>query len=330
MLNPMKLHSLFLSHPLRWNVAENDPPTWPALDEFGAVLLNPFVTLEGEPLPTSFSIAGGRFHVLTNRLYLLAPNALNAEHLENAIMPWLRLLRMASKQASLPTEVYGFSVRDFEQPGVQLSSPVERRRGTLFGEFHIQTAVDDAALRLAHSLRNQEEPPLFNELLLDALQACEARRNREAILYAAIAVEALAQHRLTKTYEAALAETPPPVHLNILPFTQAGGTVVRKDPIFAFLTETDNFGRLLHEAPLYLMRRSLLHEAPDLYRRAKSLYGTRNRLSHGQAVPPEDANLLRVDGSGAGAAAQIAVEVFAWFGQTGYFVPDRRIVEIEA
>ena len=50
----MKLYSLFLSNSLRWNVGRDDPITWPALDELGAVLLNPFVSLENEPSPSCF------------------------------------------------------------------------------------------------------------------------------------------------------------------------------------------------------------------------------------------------------------------------------------
>ena len=315
---------------LRWNVGRDDPTTWPAIEEFGAVVLNPFASLENEPLPSSFPISDGRFHVLTNRLYLATTAPLQAEMLERVIQPWLRLLRVASKQASLPTEVYGYSERDFELAAIQVLPPVARPRGILFGEFHIQTALDDAALRRAYELRTEAALPLFNELLLDSLHACELRQNREAILYAAIATEALAQHELTRIYEAALLAIPCPSHLNVLSFIQAGGAVKKKDPIYVLLTESDNFGRLLHEAPLYLLRRSLLNEAPELYRRAKSLYGTRNRLSHGQLVTPEDDSRLQIDSSGAMAAVQIAVEVFAWFGQTGYRVPDHRAIEIEA
>lgn len=325
----MKLYSLFLSHPLRWNIEQTDPATWLALDDLGTVILNPFVSLENEPLPSSFPIREGKFHVLTNRLYLATQTPMQADALDRTIQPWLRLLRVASKQASLPTEVYGFSEQDFDLADIQTSPPAARPRGTLFGEFHIRTALDGAALQRAHQMRNEAAAPLFNELLLDALQACEARRNREAILYAAIAVEALAQHQLTKAYQEALNAATSPAHMNILSFSQAGGTV-KKDPIFTLLTEADNFGRLLHEAPLYLMRRSLLSEIPDLYRRARSLYSTRNRLGHGQAVTPGNENLLQVDATGAAAAVQIAVEVFAWFGQTGYFTPDRRAIEIEA
>lgn len=325
----MNLYSLFLGSMLRWNVKREDPATWPAMAELGAVVLNPLVTLENESLPTSFPLADGGYHVLTNRLYIVTPELFPADVLDQVLQPWLRLLRVASKQASFPTEVYGYSHREFDLASVQLAPPVSRQRATLFGEFHIRTALTDAAIRFANEIRTEAAVPLFHELVLDALQACEMRRNREAILYSAIAVESLAQHELTRIYDAALVATPPPTHLNVLTIDLAGGRTTKKDPVFALLTESDNFGRLLHEAPLYLMRRSLLNEAPDLFRKAKSLYGTRNRLSHGQAVVPDDEHLFQIDSAGAKAAVQTAVEVFAWFGQAGYHIPDHRPVEIE-
>ena len=326
----MKLHSLFLSSMLRWNISPEDPATWPAFSALGAVVLNPFVAMEGEPLPTSFPLSDDKYHVLTNRLYVATPELMPAAALDEVLKPWLRALRIASKQASLPIEVYGFSQRDIDLATIRLALPVARLRGTLFGEFHIRTALDDAAIRRAHELRTDAAAPLYHELLLDALQACEARRHREAILYSAIAVESLAQYELTTAYDATLVATPPPPHMNILNFALANGQAAKKDPIFSLLIESDNFGRLLHEAPLYLMRRSLLNEVPDLFRKAKSLYSTRNRLSHGQAVEPGDESRLQIDSEGATAAVQIAVDVFAWFGQTGYYIPDHRVVQIEA
>lgn len=323
----MKLYSLFLGNMLRWNLTVDDPTTWPGIAELDAVVLNPFVTLEDEQFPTSFPLGDGRYHVLTNRIYLVTPTAIGYEKLEQAVKPWLRLLRITSRQASLPTDIYGYSEREFDLGTVKLA-PSALKRGTLFGEFHILTGLDAAAILHAHKLGTETASPLFHELILDALQALEIRRYREAILYSAIAVEALAQHELTRIYEEALATDPPPDHLNILNIALPGGKTGRKDPVFALLTESDNFGRLLHEAPLYLMRRSLLDELPELFRRAKSLYGTRNRLGHGQSVEPEHEHLLQLDADGAKSAVQTAVEVFDWFGIAGYHVPDHKAVEI--
>jgi len=96
---------------------------------------------------------------------------------------------------------------------------------------------------------------------------------------------------------------------------------VRKDPVYALLAKGDNFACLLHEVPLYLFRRSLLQENQELYRRAVSLYRTRNRLSHGRLVEPGEEDLLLVNRDGAFRSLAVAVEVFQWFGMSGYFLP---------
>lgn len=323
----MNLYSISLGATLRWNVKLGDPSYWPVLSEFDGCILNPLVVLGDEKKPTVFQINDKTYHVITNFLFICIPNHVAVDEILQALQLWLRLLRIASKQASFPVEVYSLSLRTIDFQKIELAYPAHQGKGTLIGEFHIHTALNEAALNLANGWNSETAVPLFHELLLDALHACEVRRYRDAILYSAIAVEALAQHELTRIYEEALLMTLPPIHLNILDFSQAGGVVVKKDPIFSLLTESDNFGRLLHEIPLYLIRRSLLKEKPDLYKQAKNLYGTRNRLSHGQAIPVGENNRLQVDAGGANMAVGIAVDIFNWFGKNGYHIPDRQMFE---
>jgi hypothetical protein len=309
---------------IRWNISGNDPVSWRAIAETGVSVVNPLVDID-DSKPTVIPMTDGRFHVLTNRLTLLTTEE-PGERLFDSLSSWLRLLRLASKQATLPTEIYAISTGSPEHLGVPNTT---RKPGTwaISGEFRLHTAVDAAVIASAYSLATESSFPLCNELLLDALQACEMRRHREAILFSAIAIESLAQHELSKAYEAALLADVPPGHLNVVAMNLAGGQTTKKDPIYSLLTEQENFGRLLHEAPLYLLRRSLLCEAPALFAKAKSLYGTRNRLSHGQPVAQANSNLLPVDPRGSNLAAQIAVDVFSWFGQTGFRSPDRKMIE---
>jgi hypothetical protein len=118
---------------------------------------------------------------------------------------------------------------------------------------------------------------------------------------------------------------PPPCHLNILPFTTARGAV-RKDPIFDLLIR-GKFACLVHELPLYLARKSLLNDKPDLFAQAITLYGTRNHLGHGKTVSDPDRKLLPVDSEGAYSAVKIGVDVFAWYGERGYFLPNHSAVK---
>lgn len=323
----MKLYSLFLSGTLRWNLHPDEPHTFPAIADGNIVLLNPLVSLAVEPKPTYFRLANGYIHLLTNRLYIIAPKEIESR-LIDVVVPWLRALRITAKQASLPTDVYGYGANDYDLADAQIELPTKFPKGFLFGKYQIDTALNAAAIAAAYELKSDASVPLYQELLLDALLACETRRSRETILYSAIALESLAKYELDQVYELALQMGEPPAHLNILNFDLPGGNVAKKDPIYALLSESDNFSRLLHEAPLYLLRRSLLRDSPDLFRQAKSLYSTRNRLGHGRSVTVDDEHLLPIDEQGAFEAVKIAISVFDWFGKPGYYAPDHDKVEI--
>jgi hypothetical protein len=106
----------------------------------------------------------------------------------------------------------------------------------------------------------------------------------------------------------------------VLEFAQAGGTTTKKDPVYMLLVDGQRFSRLLHEAPLYLLRRSLLKDDAELFRRSIRLYRTRNRLSRGQAVTGNE-DYCSVDQDGALESLDTAIRVFQWFGIAGYVLP---------
>ncbi|MGY4829182.1 hypothetical protein ACVNIS_11435 [Sphaerotilaceae bacterium SBD11-9] len=321
----MKLYSLMLGGLIRWNLEPDAPVGFAAIAEPGVSLLNPLVPVKGASIPSCARLPDGRLHVLSDRLNLYSKEDLPG-NTEEIFSSWLRVLRIAARQAALPTSARAYGSMEFDASNAKVEPPQHVMNGKLLGEFRVRTAIDQAAVATALALKSEASAPLHEELMLDALLACETRRSREAILYSAIALESLAGHELDKAYEAALKQEPPPSHLNIVNFQLARGKVARKDPIYALLTDADNFGRLLHEAPLYLLRRSLLQDDQSLYQRAKKLYSTRNKLGHGQPIPPQDENVLPVDEEGAFAAVTTAIAVFSWFGKSGYHPPDFRPV----
>jgi hypothetical protein len=159
---------------------------------------------------------------------------------------------------------------------------------------------------------------LYEEILLDALNAHESGDYRQAILYAAIAMESLASSVLEQKYAEILAKSRPPSHVNILTSALPRGKVSKGDPIYRLLTKTDNFARLLHEVPLYLLRRSMRSEDEGLYQSCERLYGQRNRLSHGKPPKPGDLPLER---HGSLEALKVAIRAFQWFGSRGFHAP---------
>jgi len=165
-----------------------------------------------------------------------------------------------------------------------------------------------------------------HEILLDALRACETRNAREAIVYAALAVEALVRSVLDAEYRKVLAAPSPPAHLNIVspnvvPLAKGKRSNPRTDPVYEVLGKDATLARLLHEAPLYLMRRSMLQENAELYRRLLALDRTRQRLSHGRADDVGDDESFAIDHEGALRSLAVALEAFDWFGIRGYVLP---------
>jgi hypothetical protein len=321
----MKVWLLRVPGLLRWNVADTDPVRF-AVNVFeGAWLLHPLATRTAFPQLNDRSdvmrIVDGPIHVLTNTVVLAVPAGADPEALHEAVQSWLRLLRLLTRQAGLPTEVMGYSEAEVDEASLQIEWPTRWPTGTIFGAYMLKTALTRGHLEQALPL-TEELVPLADELLLDALLAYEQRRHREAILFSAIAIESIAKQKLTKVIADAIASGQRPEHLNIVELPLAGDKKAIKEPIFALLAG-DNFQRLLHEAPLYVLRKSLLVEKPELYQHARELYGTRNRLSHGQALTEEDAaKLVPVDRAGAKRALETAVAVFDWFGTTGFVVPE--------
>jgi hypothetical protein len=96
-------------------------------------------------------------------------------------------------------------------------------------------------------------------------------------------------------------------------------TKVAKDPVFDLISATDRMGRLLHEQPLYLVRKSLLLENEALYAKALVLYNTRNKIMH-EGGPPDEQNPLPIDDRGAWTACNTARDVLAWFGDHGPYL----------
>jgi hypothetical protein len=320
----MKLVTLMLAGVMRWNVRPNDPAEVTLASLGGCRLVNPLIFApEGDILP----IAADCCHLLTQNLTFVLSEVADAQEIVNEKHPeFLRTLRIVAKQAAMPTEALGFQSSERDQlPSFKYPKTLNMK-GTLFGKYRVDTAATMEHVSKTDQLGLKPNIPVCHEILLDALQACEQRDEREAILYAAIAVEALARTALEIEYQKVVAAAQPPAHTNVMEFPQAGGVTVRKDPVYALLAEGDHFARLLHEVPAYLLRRSLLRDDPALYRRAVNLYRTRNRLSHGQVIEPGDADLLVIDSEGAFEGLETAIAVFRWFGSDGYMLP--RMVQV--
>jgi hypothetical protein len=314
----MKVARIVLADSIRWNIRHADPKSIPLRFLEGLRLINPLVPVRGWRQPLVAALGGDIWHVVTDGLTFVMPDEFTTDDLADRLVPFIRAIRVASRQASLLDRVvFTANYSASRLPSLVQPQP-SLRRGELFGSYRIKTALTfDLVRRVSHQDKLADYH-LYDEILLDALNAHESSDYRQAILYAAIAMESLASSVLEQKYSEILAKSKPPSHVNILTSPLPRGEVWRGDPIYRLLTKTDNFTRLLHEAPLYLLRRSMRSEDEGLYQSCERLYGQRNRLGHGKPLKPED---LPLDRNGALEALKVAIRAFQWFGSEGFHAP---------
>jgi len=323
----VKVATLLLKGEIRWNVRPADPATLSLASVHGCKLVNPLLFTGPGDRPQIIPLTAECCHVLSNRLMLVVPRGkASSEAISVAAHTFLRTLRIASRQATLPTEFFGVNVGQVLQFPALRFPGAPATKGFLRGTYRVETAATLTLVERIEQAGVALDVPVCHEVLLDALRACEIRNAREAIVYAALAVETLVRSVLDAEYRKVLAAPSPPAHLNVVsqnvvPLPKGKRSNPRTDPIYDLLLKDSTLARLLHEAPLYLMRRSLLQENAELYGRVVALDRASHRFSHGRASDPDDDGLFALDQEGALRALAIAVELFDWFGIRGYALP---------
>jgi hypothetical protein len=324
----VRVATLLLKGEIRWNVRPGDPAMLPLATLQGCKLVNPLLFSGALDRPQIIPLTAECCHVLSNRLRLVVPRGKGSpEAISAAAHSFLRTLRIVSKQATLPTEFFGVQMAQVAALPELRFPGAPATKGYLRGTYRVETAATMTLVERIEQADVASETPVCHEILLDALRACETRNAREAIVYAALAVETLVRSVLDAEYRRVLAAPSPPAHLNltslnVVPLGKGKrSSSPRTDPVYEVLARENTLPRLLHEAPLYLMRRSLAQENAELYRRAIALDRTRQRLSHGRADEFRDEELFALDHEGALRSLAVALELFDWFEIRGYVLP---------
>jgi len=239
------------------------------------------------------------------------------EQLTSAVSALLNMLRHRFKQANLSDEVYGISSIDVESIPALEASLFDRRTQGMIRKYLVDTAVDWSSLSSIDVDIPSFSPPIFDTILLDAFRALWRGDNRQAILYAAIAVETLVNTVLKEAYDRLVSSGDISGRFRLLDFTTDGGAKVTKDPVYDALSQRTDFGLLIHERSLYLLGRSVLADNQVLYTKAKKLYTTRNKIVHwGEPSAEHDAYLINT--RDAQDAISCAAKVFEYYGSPDY------------
>jgi hypothetical protein len=268
---------------IEWHVDEAGPVDFPIAAFPGWHLLNPLHWTLDERVSADVQVLGkldSRISLSSEGLVLVTENEDDTEFpfKLNVISEVLRRLRYVARQFALPQQVAAVV---HQKPGAS-STPIAVARDDfsrlMVRNYRMPTALTEDHVRQVAAMAADFAVPVHAEVLLDALEAHVEEDFRKALLYGAIAVEAYARLRLED--QAALNVAHADARHRAASLPVAGRKLLTKDPVADFLLQGDSFGRLLHEAPLYISGRSLLLEKPDTYREVLRLYATRNKIAH--------------------------------------------------
>jgi hypothetical protein len=163
----------------------------------------------------------------------------------SAFLKWIRFL---SFQYEIPSSPIGSAMQ--LQTVDAFVAPVfpdlsKGHEGILRAYVMANCATERTAAEAAKKVAAQDTVPVYHHLLIDAFSAFQAHDYRQCLLYAAIAMEGLAASRLEQEYSTRLSGNPGP-EMRVVELPQAGGTTVRKDPVYEVLLSGTKFSRLAH------------------------------------------------------------------------------------
>ncbi|NQU25431.1 MAG: hypothetical protein HQ567_29450 [Candidatus Nealsonbacteria bacterium] len=286
------------------------------------------------------SFADGTVLFTTTRLVFVADD--DAQNLvqddgkfPRTLPQYLNALRVVSGQPGLPRSITALT-------GIvktnQLKPPTEIPPANTKG--FVRRYIADSALTLDHlddasDAVINDVVPVHGELINDAAESIIRSNFRSAIIFSAAAVEACAGNVLDREYDRLVGQLLPSTDHRRITIQVNQQESVDKDPIYLALRNGTGDGgsrflTLLHESPLYLLRRSLKVDEPETYRQAHSLYRTRNSLAHTGTTDAEKSGLLDVNYKGAIMALTTANSILNWFGEKGTCVPNDDMVEVDA
>jgi hypothetical protein len=315
----MRVATALLPGGMNWRLRPTDPMLSPVGDDWFVV--NPLIQLLPRSLDTIVLPVDGDVMLLRHGvLHLVVPEGVDHSSFSERLEAALSHLRLLTLDPGCPTSIGGTGFQEVaELPTPEEPSAHSGMKIKFFGNRD-RTATTLERLAEAFKLRSGPPPSAHGSLVLDAIAAV-AHDPRKAILYAAFAVEVLAGDVLNRAYGSAIASAIVPSDLRIIERAVSKSASVRKDPIYEQLQASARrrFSLLLHELPLYMMRRSLLQDDEALYNSALKLQESRNLLAHrgnagtsSETFPPTS--------KGAHDALEIARRVFHWFGERDYFI----------
>jgi hypothetical protein len=328
---------------IAWRLSAIDPTLFPLPGVTDWFLLNPlfYPHLQIPKLDQSSIIpVGDGKYFWVNSEIVFASNRYDGdqdeerfERLTSMVGDLLIRLRHTSGQATLPRLE---SLASTGEISIEIlparsdaSSWPENLSASRVQKYLWSSAITADRIVAATALGPKYIPLTYESLFLDAIAAHRGDDYRRAILYSAIAAEVALGSAIDACYGRALSARADE-RFRVIEIPQAGGSVVRKDPVYEKLRNRSDFSVLLHELSLYVLGRSLLVDDPKLFGDAKCLYLTRNQLVHSGELADSTSNpALALDRKGALMALNTTCSLFSWLRVRDNFpLPERDLVQV--
>lgn len=241
---------------------------------------------------------------------------------------FLKYLRFESKQTTISPSAGIFSIHFEKKLKKGLASDIGSVPMMSMNPRSFYTMVKwSDVVNADHKLNKKIDLPVFEEMLLEAYSSWGNHEYNKVLLFATIAIESLLAHSYDKIYEKERSRSKPRSSLRMA----KGAMGHTKDPIWKALMDRTDFKKLLHEAPLYLINKSILLENETLYKDLVKLYNTRNKIVHwGAPIAHSPDHLIELNSTGAFAALKMAIAVFNWIGIDDYnFMLENKFVDLK-
>lgn len=229
-------------------------------------------------------------------------------------------LRYASRFARFPREYQSAWVRERESAQLTGVHLPEKRKAAAVAGFNIEAALTFEAIQEFANLPPGFSVPVYSELLLDAIEALALSDPKKSVLYAAIAVETMAATVLDEEYERLRAKSSGNPKYRFLHQGYVRSAEMPPDPVYEALktSRRSQLRPLLHELPLYILGRSLLHEKKQLYDQMLALHGKRSEIAHTGEVESFKEG-WRANYGWIGATIRDVASVYDWYGVSGRY-----------
>jgi len=250
------------------------------------------------------------------------------ESIFEKISQFLKYLRFESRQTSINPSAGIYSIHFEGQLEKGLADDINQVDMMATHPRHYLTMVKWInVVNADQKLSKEINLPVFEEMLLEAYSSWGNHEYNKVLLFSTIATESLLAHTYDKIYEIEKTKARPKNTLRMA--KGAMGHV--KDPIWKALMDRTDFKKLLHEAPLYLINKSILLENEALYKDLIKLYNTRNKIVHlGAPVVHSPDHFIELNSKGAFAALKMAIAVFNWVGNFDYdFMVEEKFISLK-